>query len=63
MMSYLRRLLLSDIEPTLSEQARATESERRLDAERGEYRQAVSRVEVGTRVMRAWENANRMVKE
>lgn len=63
MMAFLKRLLLSDIEPTSSEQAEVDETKRELNQTRGEYRQTVQRLEANIRVMRSWESANRMVRE
>lgn len=61
MMAFLKRLLLSDIEPTSSEQDRIAETERELNQTRGEYRQTVQRLEANIRVMKTWSAANRMV--
>ena len=62
LMGFLRRMLVSDIEPTAAERHRVEETKDRLNQTRGEYRQAVQRVEANVRVMKTWENANRMVK-
>lgn len=60
MMSFLRRLITADAHPTRGEREDVAATERELSQTRGEYRQAVSRVEVGTRLM-MWEQANKMV--
>lgn len=60
-MGFLRRLITADAHLTKAERADIVETERELNQTRGEYRQAISRVEVGTRLMQ-WENANRMVR-
>lgn len=62
-MDLLRRWLISDAIPTADEQAAVEESERELAQTRGEYRQAVLRVEANVRVIRSWENANKWVRE
>jgi len=61
MMRFLRSLITADAHPTKSERADVAETERELNQTRGEYRQAIARVEVGTRLMQ-WEHANRMVR-
>jgi hypothetical protein len=63
MMGFIKRMLVSDIAPTPDEQSQVEESQRELEQKRGEFRQAVLRVEANMRVMKAWENANRMVRE
>lgn len=63
MMGFIKRMLVSDITPTPDERNQVEESQRELEQKRGEYRQAVLRVEANMRVMKAWENANRMVRE
>jgi hypothetical protein len=60
MMSFLRSLFTADAHPTKRERDDIAEKEHELNETRGEYRQAISRVEVGTRLM-MWENANKMV--
>jgi hypothetical protein len=60
MMAFLRSLITASAHPTKREREDVAETERELNQTRGEYRQAISRVEVGTRVMQ-WEQANRMV--
>lgn len=60
MMAFLRSLITASAHPTKREREDVADTERELRQTRGEYRQAVSRVEVGTRIM-MWENANRMV--
>lgn len=60
MMSFLRSLFTADAHPTLRERENIAETERELNETRGAYRQAISRVEVGTRLM-MWEQANKMV--
>lgn len=59
-MSFLRSLITADAHPTAGEREHIAETERELNQTRGEYRQAISRVEIGTRLM-MWEQANRMV--
>lgn len=59
-MSFLRSLITADAHPTKGEREDIAKTESELNATRGEYRQAVSRVQVGTRLM-MWEQANRMV--
>ena len=63
MMGFLKRMLISDAQPTPDESVQVEETKRELDQTRGEYRQAVLRVAANMRVMRTWENANRMVRE
>lgn len=64
MLNFLRRLIVSDIEPSPVEREEDAILERDLNQARGEYRQAVLRVQVGTKnVMRTWENANQMLRE
>jgi hypothetical protein len=63
MMGFIRRLLISDIHPTEDEHGQVEETKRELDQTRGEYRQTVLRVAANMRVMKTWENANRMVRE
>ncbi len=64
MLNFLRRLIVSDIEPSPAEAEEAVALDRDLDQARGEYRQAVLRVQAGTRsVMRTWESANQMLRE
>lgn len=63
MMGFIKRMLVSDIAPTPDERNQVEESQRELEQKRGEFRQAVLRVEANMRVMKAWENANRMVRE
>jgi hypothetical protein len=63
LMGFLKRMLLSDIEPTPAELDRVEETKTELDLTRGEYRQAVQRIESKMRVMTAWESANRMARE
>lgn len=58
--SFLRSLITADAHPTKGEREDIAKTESELNATRGEYRQAISRIEVGTRLM-MWENANRMV--
>lgn len=62
MKSFLRRLILADVEQSADEKRASAVIDRELDQERGDYRQAITRVEVGTRLMLAWENANKMVR-
>lgn len=62
-MSFLKRMLISDIQPTAAERDIVDASKHELNEARGEYRQAVQRLESNARVMSAWENANRMVRE
>lgn len=62
LMGFLKRLLISDIEPTAAELDRVSETKSELDQTRGEYRQTVQRIESKMRLMKAWENANRMVR-
>jgi hypothetical protein len=62
MMAFLRSLITASAHPTKREREDVAETERELNETRGEYRQALSRVEVGTRLMQ-WEQANRMVSE
>lgn len=63
MLGFLRRMLTADAEPTPAEQDKIEASKRELDQTRGEYRQAVLRIEANVRLLRQWENANRMVRE
>lgn len=58
-MSFLRSLITADAHPTKVERDNIADTERELNETRGEYRQAVSRVSAGTRLM-MWEQANRM---
>lgn len=60
MMRFLRSLITADAIPTKREREHVAETERELNQTRGEYRQAISRVEVGTRLM-MWQEANRRV--
>lgn len=62
LMEFLKRMLVSDIEPTTAELNRVAETKSELDQTRGEYRQAVQRIESNMRVMKAWEAANRMTR-
>lgn len=62
LMGFLKRLLISDIEPTPAELDRVSETISELDETRGEYRQKVQRIESNMRVMKAWEAANRMTQ-
>lgn len=59
MMSFLRSLITADARPTKNERDHIAETVAELDQTRGEYRQAITRVEVATRMMQ-WEQANRM---
>ena len=59
-MSFLRSLITADARPTKGEREHIAETVSELEQKRGEYRQAISRVEVATRMMQ-WEQANRMV--
>lgn len=61
MMSFFKRMLLSDIEPSSSDQDRIADTERELEQTRGEYRQTVQRLEANIRVMQTWSHANRML--
>jgi len=63
MMGFLKRMIMADSKPTVAEQESVAASKRELDQTRGDYRQAVQRVESNMRVMKTWENANRMVRE
>lgn len=63
MLRFVKRMLMADAEPTPAEQDRIDASKRELDQTRGEYRQAVQRIEANVRLLRQWENANRMVRE
>lgn len=63
MMGFIKRLLISDIHPTADEHGQVEETKRELDQRRGEYRQDVLRVAANMRVLKTWENANRMVRE
>ena len=63
MMGFLRRLITADALPTPEDARRVVESERALLNERGDYRNAIQRVQSGTNIMLAWENANKMVSE
>lgn len=63
MLGFLRRMIMADVKPTTAEQENIDASKRELDQTRGEYRQAVQRVETNMRLLRTWENANRMVRE
>ena len=62
-MNFFKKWFMSDVEPTQDERDHVDETKRELDQTRGEYRQAVLRVEAATRVMKTWENANRMIIE
>lgn len=64
MLNFLRRFIVSDIEPSPVEREEAAILQRDLNQARGEYRQAVLRMQVGTKnVMRTWENANQMLRD
>lgn len=62
-MDFLKRMLISDIEPTQAERDRVAEVKSELDQTRSEYRQTILRIEASMRLMKEWESANRMVKE
>lgn len=62
-MGFLRRMIMADAEPTANDRARIAAVKNELDQTRGEYRQKVQRVETNVRLMKAWENANRMVRD
>lgn len=63
MMGFLKRMMISDAQPTPDESVQVEETKRELAETRGEYRQTVQRVAAGMRVIRTWENANRMIQE
>lgn len=63
MMAFLKRILIAGAEATPAEKDRIAASKKELDQTRGEYRQAVQRVETNIRLLKTWENANRMVRE
>jgi len=62
-MAFIRHLLMSDVHPTPDQTDLVEETKRELDQTRGEYRQDVLRIAANMRVMKTWENANRMVRE
>lgn len=59
-MRFLRSLITADAHPTKDERDLVADTVRELNETRGQYRQAVTRVSVGTRMMQ-WEQANKMV--
>lgn len=63
MLEKLRRMLTAGAEATPAEKAKIAASKQELDQTRGEYRQAVQRIETNMRLLKTWENANRMVRE
>jgi len=62
LMAFLKRMLISDIEPTAAELDRVKATKSELDQTRGHYRQSVQRIESNMRVLKAWEAANRMTR-